>query len=87
MYSDQSSLANSQWTLLFSIIHVHDVFNVTTQIRCAIEDLSIYNESNLCKTILDMMCTSMELFISSSLDFRILTVNKQYSLFEYVIVT
>jgi hypothetical protein len=88
--NDQLSLNNSEWTLLSNVIHAHDRFsdNSITQIRHQIEDLSrsslfttSYNVSNVYETII-LMYKSMESFISSSPDFRVLTVNEQQSLVE-----
>ncbi|CAF2497112.1 unnamed protein product [Rotaria sp. Silwood2] len=87
-HNDLSSLNKYERTLLSNIIHAHDAFSAIPQIRRTIENLTVsfscnvsYNVSNVFE-ILILMYTSMESFISSSPDFRILTTNEQCSLFE-----
>jgi hypothetical protein len=78
LHNNQSSLTNSEWTLLSNVIHSHHTFSTISQVRRNIENLSAssstvsYDVSNVYETIA-LMYTSMELFISSAPDFRILT--------------
>ncbi|CAF3482076.1 unnamed protein product [Rotaria sp. Silwood1] len=87
-HNDPSSINKYEWTLLSNVIHAHDTFSTIPQIRRTIENLSVplsfnmsYNVSDVLEIII-LMYTSMKSFISSSPDFRILTINEQCSLFE-----
>ncbi|CAF1237877.1 unnamed protein product [Adineta steineri] len=90
LYDDRSPLNNSEWTLLSNVTHAHDTFSAIPQIRHAIYHLSAslsssldtsYNVTDVFETI-TLMYTSMQSFISSSSDFRILTINEQSSLYQ-----
>lgn len=87
-YSDQSSLNKYERTLLSNIIHAHDIFSATLQIRHTVKECcasfsfhTSFNVSNVLE-IITLMYTSMESFINSSPDFRILSIHEQYSLLE-----
>ncbi|CAF0719274.1 unnamed protein product [Adineta steineri] len=84
---DQSSHIDSQWTLLSNIVHSHDTFSTMSQMLLTVNNLpalSVEAHSNVINPIeiIHQMCISMQSFISSSPDFRILTLSEQTSLFE-----
>ncbi|CAF3892800.1 unnamed protein product, partial [Rotaria sordida] len=87
-HNDPSCVSKNEWILLSNVIHAHDTSSAIPQIRRTIENLNApfslhvsYSVSNVVEVILRMY-TSMGSFISSSPDFRILTINEQCSLFE-----
>ncbi|CAF1179812.1 unnamed protein product [Adineta steineri] len=84
---DQSSHFDSQWTLLSNIVHSHDTFSTMSQMLLTannLPSLSVESYSNVINPIeiINQMCISMQSFISSSPDFRVLTLSEQTSLFE-----
>ncbi|CAF0712032.1 unnamed protein product [Adineta steineri] len=87
LQSDQSSHTDSQWTLLSNIVHSHDTFSTMSQMLLTVNNLpglSVETHSNVINPIeiIHQMCISMQSFISSSPDFRVLTLSEQTSLFE-----
>ncbi|CAF0712052.1 unnamed protein product [Adineta steineri] len=87
LHSDQSSHIDSQWTLLSNIVHSHDTFSTMSQMLFTVNNLPALSgeaHSNVINPIeiINQMCISMQSFISSSPDFRILTLSEQTSLFE-----
>ncbi|CAF1213861.1 unnamed protein product [Adineta steineri] len=84
---DQSSHIDSQWTLLSNIVHSHDTFSTMSQMLLTVNNssaLRVEAHSNVINPIeiINQMCISMQSFISSSPDFRVLTLSEQTSLFE-----
>jgi hypothetical protein len=84
---DRSLLIKSDWTLLSNIIHAHDTYSTSSQLSHTINNLSTLPvEIDLVPInpieIVTQMYTSMQSFIRSSPDFRILTFNEQTSLFD-----
>ncbi|CAF0729180.1 unnamed protein product [Adineta steineri] len=87
LHSDQSSHFDSQWTLLSNIVHSHDTFSTMSQMLITVNSLpALSGEAHSIVInpieIINQMCISMQSFISSSPDFRILTLSEQTSLFE-----
>ncbi|CAF0712044.1 unnamed protein product [Adineta steineri] len=87
LHSDQSSHIDSQRTLLSNILHSHDIFSTMSQMLLTVNNspaLSVETHSNVINPIeiINQMFISMQSFISSSPDFRVLTVSEQTSLFE-----
>ncbi|CAF0712036.1 unnamed protein product [Adineta steineri] len=87
LHRDQSSHFDSQWTLLSNIVHSHDTFSTMSQMLITANSLpalrvEAYNNVINPIEIIHQMCISMQSFISSSPDFRILTLSEQTSLFE-----
>ncbi|CAF1105592.1 unnamed protein product [Adineta steineri] len=79
LQSDQSSHFDSQRTLLSNIVHSHDIFSTMSQMLLTANNLprlSVEAHSNVINPIeiIQEMCISMQSFISSSPDFRILTL-------------
>ena len=83
----RSFLLDSEWTLLSNIVHAYDTYNTIAQMSRTIDSLStlpVEMHTNVTNPleIICQMYTSMQSFIRSSPDFRILTLNEQTSLLE-----
>ncbi|CAF0993244.1 unnamed protein product [Adineta ricciae] len=82
---DRTILSDSQWTLLSNIVHAYDACNTISHIKQILNNSSESIDETK-KDIIDPMdmlnqiCESVILFISSLPDFRILTQNEQISL-------
>jgi len=82
-----TSLNDSEWTLVWNVVHAHDKFTTMPQIYQIIEGLSTlpvemqFDEINASE-IVTLIYTSMQSFINSAPDFQILTTSEQFSLFE-----
>ncbi|CAF2509857.1 unnamed protein product [Rotaria sp. Silwood2] len=84
---DRAHFINSDWTLISNIVHAHDKYSIDSQVRLAIDSLSTYPVAMHCNMInplgiVRQLYKSILSFISSSPDFRILTLNEQISLVE-----
>ncbi|CAF1369060.1 unnamed protein product, partial [Adineta steineri] len=87
LHRDQSSHIDSQWTLLSNIVHSHNTFSTMSQMLFTVNNppaLSVETHSIVINPIeiIHQMFISMQSFISSSPDFRVLTLSEQTSLFE-----
>jgi hypothetical protein len=86
-FQNYRSLLDSEWTLLSNIVHAYDTYNTAAQLSRTIDSLSTLpvemhmNVTNPSE-IISQMYTSMQSFIRSSPDFRILTLNEQTSLLD-----
>jgi hypothetical protein len=84
---DRSSLVSSEWTLLSNIVHAHDTFSAIPQVRRRVEQIfssqstSPFEVCDVLETVF-LMYTSTKAFLSSSPDYRILTVSEQSSLLD-----
>ncbi len=84
---DRSFLIDSEWTMLSNILRAYDTYSIVSQVCQTIDNLStlpVETQLNEIKPleIVSQIFTSIQLFISSLPDFRILTINEQISLFQ-----
>ncbi|CAF1037641.1 unnamed protein product [Adineta ricciae] len=82
---DRTILSDSQWTLLSNIVHAYDTCNTISHIKQILNNSSKSIDETTKDFIepmdmLNQICKSVILFISSLPDFRILTQNEQISL-------
>ncbi|CAF1368969.1 unnamed protein product [Adineta steineri] len=80
-------LVASDWTLISNVVHAFDAFSPVSEVRRAIETLnaSSFNQSLDVSQSLHLMSSfynSLQSFISSIPDFKILTPSEQCSLFQ-----
>ncbi|UJR29198.1 hypothetical protein I4U23_010412 [Adineta vaga] len=83
-FHDQSLLSDTQWTLLSNIVHAYDKYNVISQIQQNLLTFSdeVHKIPINPVDMINQMCKSMILFISSLPDFRILTSSEQICLLK-----
>ncbi len=84
---DRSLLLKSEWTLLSNILHAYDTYSSVLQVCQMIDNLSalpVESHINMINPVevVSQMFISMQSFITSSPDFRILTIHEKTSLFE-----
>jgi hypothetical protein len=80
-------LINSEWTLISNIAHAYDTYSIDSQVCRTMEGLStlpVASHSNVINphNIVTQMYKSMQSFICSTPDFRVLTTDEQSSLFD-----
>ncbi|CAF1404496.1 unnamed protein product [Adineta steineri] len=80
-------LVASDWTLISNVVHAFDAFSPVSEVRRAVETLnaSSFNQSLDVSQSLHLMSSfyhSLQSFISSIPDFKILTPSEQCSLFQ-----
>lgn len=87
LQADRSTLISSEWTLLSNIIHAHDRFSAIPMVRDEVDRVRmgvnsiVFDTNKVLETVL-LMYTSTKSFVTSTPDFRILTVNEQTSLLD-----
>jgi len=84
---DRSLLIDSEWKMLSNILRAYDTYSIVAQVCQTIDNLStlpVESQLTVIKPleIVSQIFTSIQLFISSLPDFRILTINEQTSLLE-----
>jgi hypothetical protein len=85
--NDQSSLTNFEWNLLSNVIHAFDKFSLVPSMSRMIECLNSVErkiEFDISDTfnLFASFYTSVQSFVSSTADFRVLTIAEQCSLFQ-----
>lgn len=85
--NDRSSLSTSDWRLLSNVLHAFDKFSVVPAIAHALDEFNgkqhiITVEVSEAFDIFASFYTSVQSFVTSSADFRILTLPEQQSLFQ-----
>ncbi len=87
LYNDRSSLNNFEWNLLSNVIHAFDRFSLVPSMIRMIEyfasvepkiEVNVSDAFNLFASFY----TSVKSFITSTADFRVLTIAEQRSLFQ-----
>jgi hypothetical protein len=87
LYNDISSLNNFEWNLLSNVIHAFDKFSLVPAMSRMIKYLNSI-ESTINVDVSDTFnlfasfYTSVQSFVSSTADFRVLTIAEQCSLFQ-----
>ena len=85
--ADRSTLVSAEWTLLSNIVHAHDRFSAIPFIRQQVDRVRLspefvpYETSNVLESVL-LLYNSTKAFVTSTPDFRILTVTEQSSLLD-----
>ena len=82
LQTDQSSLTTSDWTLLSNVVHAFDIFNPLIKIRSMIEHTRSRPNLEISMNLMNTIFSSVESFIHSTPDFRIMTNEEQHSLIE-----
>jgi hypothetical protein len=80
--TDRSSLSISNWTLLSNIVHAFDTFNPVSKVRCIIEHINTQFGMELSLQLMSSIYSSLESFVSSTPDFRVMTAAEQCSLIQ-----
>ncbi|CAF1226311.1 unnamed protein product [Rotaria sordida] len=83
----RSSLNNSELNLISNVIHAFDTFSPINEIRHTIEVINTTASSqqfDLTQSLqmISLFSNSIQLFISSTPDFKVLTTSEQWSLFQ-----
>jgi hypothetical protein len=80
-------LNNSEWTIISNVVHAFDTFSPIPDIRRTIESIStsasnIQFDLSQSIQIISSFSNSLQLFISSTPDFKILTTSEQWCLIQ-----
>lgn len=87
LQNNRSSLTTSEWTLFSNVSYAYDRFSLTPTLDRILNNLSIspdeihFDAGDVLK-IIDCVFKSVRLFVSSTPDFQVLSLNEQQSLFE-----
>ena len=80
--NDQSPLTRSDWTLLTNVVYAFDRFTAVTQARVIVENFHTQPSLGQSINLMSGIYVSLESFINSIADFRIMTIAEQQSLIE-----
>jgi len=80
--NDQSSLSTFDWTLLSNVVHAFDTFTPVPKARSIVKHISIQSGIEQSLNLMSSIYSSLESFISSTADFRIMTTAEQRSLIQ-----
>ncbi|CAF3773607.1 unnamed protein product [Rotaria sp. Silwood1] len=85
--NDISSLSPDNWALISNVVHAFDTFSPSYKVHPIIEFLtqtSVDRNYNFQQSlnIVSIICQSIQLSISSTADFRIMTTDEQWSLIQ-----
>lgn len=85
--TDRSSLTNHEWTMLSNVIHAYDKFDPTSKVIDDARNLHILPreclfDSSHTHNLFTTYYTTARLFLASSADYKVLTVDEQCSLLK-----
>jgi len=84
---DRSLLTTSEWTLFSNVLHAYDTYSLIAKLDRILKKLSSsscqisFDTADVLETI-GSFYTSMQLFVGSTPDFQVLSLNEQRSLFK-----
>ncbi|CAF1936152.1 unnamed protein product [Rotaria magnacalcarata] len=84
---DVSSLCPENWVLLSNVIHAFDSFSPLSKVQSTIEfltnvSLDVQYSVQQAQNMFSSICQSLQLTVSSTADFRIMTTDEQFSLLK-----
>ncbi|CAF3597811.1 unnamed protein product [Rotaria socialis] len=84
---DVSSLSPTNWVLLSNVIHAFDSYSPLSEVRSTIEvltnvSLNVQYSVQQAQNMFSSICQSLQLTVSSTADFRIMTTDEQFSLLK-----
>lgn len=82
MSNDQSSLKSVDWRLLSNVVYAFDKFTPVPKARWIIENFHTQSGVEQSLNLMSIIYSSLESFINSTADFRIMTSAEQQSLIE-----